>query len=34
MSIDEMGKAFLNGLGVGVVLGICVTLLIQPQLAF
>jgi len=34
MSTDEMSKAFLNGLGVGVVLGVCVTLLILPQIAF
>ena len=34
MSVDEMGKAFMTGLGVGVVLGVCVTLLILPQIAF
>jgi gas vesicle protein len=34
MITDDMGKAFLNGMGVGVVLGICVTLLILPQMAF
>ena len=34
MNTDDMGKAFLNGMGVGVVLGICVTLLILPQMAF